>query len=104
LQRATLSNGLRVVLRSGMKVPLVNLLDGTDAGYAADEFAAPGTANMTMALLTEARRRANALEHQRTNCKRWARLEGHVKSGSVRLCDVGLESEARSFAGTSMRT
>src|SRR5712692_9576296 len=62
LQRATLSNGLRVVLAERHEVPLVNFWMATDAGYAADEFAAPGTANMTMALLTGGTKTRNALE------------------------------------------
>jgi zinc protease len=62
LQRATLSNGLKVVLAERHEVPLVNLWMTSDAGYAADEFAAPGTASMTMALLTGGTKTRNALE------------------------------------------
>jgi zinc protease len=62
LQRATLSNGLRVVLAERHEVPLVNFWMTSDAGYAADEFAAPGTASMTMALLTGGTKTRNALE------------------------------------------
>jgi len=72
LQRATLSNGLRVVLAERHEVPLVNFWMATDAGYAADEFAAPERRNMTMALLTGARRRVTRWRSV-TNCKRWAR-------------------------------
>src|SRR6266478_5458484 len=52
LQRAKLSNGLSVVLAERHEVPLVSFWMTSDAGYAADEFAAPGTASMAMALLT----------------------------------------------------
>jgi len=62
LQRATLSNGLHVVLAERHEVPLVNFWMTTDAGYAADEFAAPGTASMTMALLTGGTKTRSALE------------------------------------------
>src|SRR5438270_8013191 len=62
LQRATLSNGLRVVLAERHEVPLVNFWMTSDAGYAGDEFAAPGTANMTMALLTGGTKTRSALE------------------------------------------
>jgi zinc protease len=62
LQRATLSNGLKVVLAERHEVPLVSFWMTSDAGYAADEFAAPGTANMTMALLTGGTKTRNALE------------------------------------------
>ena len=62
LQRSTLSNGLHVVLAERHEVPLVNFWMTTDAGYAADEFAAPGTASMTMALLTGGTKTRSALE------------------------------------------
>src|SRR6267378_2488236 len=62
LERAKLSNGLRVVLAERHEGPLVNFWMTSDAGYAADEFAAPGTANMTMALLTGGTKTRNALE------------------------------------------
>jgi zinc protease len=51
LQRATLSNGLKVILAERHEVPLVGFWMAADAGYAADLFAAPGTASMTTALL-----------------------------------------------------
>jgi zinc protease len=51
LQRAALSNGLKVILAERHEVPLVNFWMATDAGYAADQFAAPGTASMTSSLL-----------------------------------------------------
>jgi zinc protease len=62
LQRATLSNGLKIVLAERHEVPLVSLWMTSDAGYAADEFATPGTASMTMALLTGGTKTRNALE------------------------------------------
>jgi zinc protease len=62
LQRAKLSNGLSVVLAERHEVPLVSFSMTSDAGYAADEFAAPGTASMTMALLTGGTKTRNALE------------------------------------------
>jgi len=51
LQRTTLSNGLKVILAERHEVPLVNFWMTADAGYAADQFAAPGTASMTSSLL-----------------------------------------------------
>ncbi len=62
LQRAKLSNGLSVVLAERHEVPLVSFWMTSDAGYAADEFAAPGTASMTMALLTGGTKTRSALE------------------------------------------
>ncbi len=62
LQRATLSNGMKVILAERHEVPLVNFWLATDAGYAADQLASPGTGSMTMALLTGGTSSRNALE------------------------------------------
>ena len=62
LQRATLSNGLKIVLAERASVPLVQFNLLLDAGYAADQFAAPGTAKLAMDMLTEGTRRRTALE------------------------------------------
>jgi zinc protease len=53
LQRATLSNGLKVVLAERPSIPQVLFDLVLDAGYAADQFAAPGTANMALVMLDE---------------------------------------------------
>ncbi len=62
LQRATLSNGLTVVLAERHTVPLVNFNLLVDAGYAADQYARPGTANLTMSMLDEGTTSRSALE------------------------------------------
>ena len=62
LQRATLSNGLKIVLAERASVPLVQFNLLLDAGYAADQFASPGTAKLAMDMLTEGTRRRTALE------------------------------------------
>ena len=51
LQRITLSNGLKVILAERHEVPLVDFWMALDGGFAADQFAAPGTASMTTSLL-----------------------------------------------------
>ena len=53
VRRTTLSNGLRVVLAERRSIPQVRFDLVLDAGYAADQFAAPGTAAMTLAMLDE---------------------------------------------------
>ena len=53
LERATLTNGLKVVLAQRPSIPQVRLDLVFDAGFAADQFGLPGTANMTMAMLDE---------------------------------------------------
>jgi zinc protease len=62
LRRATLSNGLKVILAERHEVPLVNFTLAADAGFAADSLAAPGTANLAMRLLTYGTRTRNALQ------------------------------------------
>jgi zinc protease len=51
LQRTTLANGLKVILAERHEVPLVHFWMTSDAGFAADQFALPGTASMTSSLL-----------------------------------------------------
>ena len=62
LQRATLSNGLKVILAERHQVPLVNFWMVADAGFAADQFAKPGTAKLAGALLTDGTSTRNALQ------------------------------------------
>jgi len=62
LQRATLSNGLKVILAERHEVPLVNFILAADAGFASDGSAAPGTANLAMQVLTDGTRTRNALQ------------------------------------------
>jgi len=62
LQRAKLTNGLKVILAERHDVPLVNCWMATDAGYAADQFANPGTAKLIGALLIDGTRTRSALE------------------------------------------
>jgi len=51
LERATLSNGLKVVLAERHEIPMVNLSLLVDSGFAADQFALPGTARLVAGLL-----------------------------------------------------
>ena len=63
LQRATLSNGLKVILAERHEVPLVNFTLAADAGFASDASSAtPGTANLAMQVLTDGTRTRNALQ------------------------------------------
>src|SRR5713101_5111238 len=62
LQRAALSNGLKVILAERHEVPLVNFTLATDAGFASDASSTPGTANLAMQVLTDGTRTRNALE------------------------------------------
>jgi len=62
LQRATLSNGLKIILAERHEVPLVNFTLAADAGFASDASATPGTANLAMQVLTDGTRTRNALQ------------------------------------------
>ena len=62
LQRATLSNGLKVILAERHEVPLAQFWMAVDAGYAADQLAAPGTASMASSLLDGGTTTRNALQ------------------------------------------
>jgi len=62
LQRLTLSNGLKVVLAERHNVPLIDFSMIVDAGYAADQFGAPGTAKLAMNMLDEGTNSRTALE------------------------------------------
>jgi zinc protease len=62
LERATLTNGLKLILAERHQVPIVNLELLLDAGSAADQFAVPGTAEMTTRMLTAGTGRRNAFQ------------------------------------------
>jgi zinc protease len=62
LRRATLSNGLAVVVVERHAVPVVNFDLLVDAGYASDSGRSPGTAQLAMALLDEGTATRNSLQ------------------------------------------
>jgi len=62
LQHAELGNGLKIVLAERHELPLVNFWLTLDAGYAADQFGLPGTAQAASALLTGGTKTRTALE------------------------------------------
>jgi zinc protease len=61
LERATLANGLKLIVAERHSVPVVQLSLELDAGYAADSFASPGVATMTMEMLDEGTATMDAL-------------------------------------------
>lgn len=62
MQRTTLNNGMEVVLVERKAIPVVSFQMMFDAGYAADQFAKPGTANLAMTMLDEGTESRSALE------------------------------------------
>ncbi len=62
IERAELSNGLKLVLAQRHSVPIVDLRLLVDAGYAADSSATAGTASLAMDMLDEGTRTRTALQ------------------------------------------
>ena len=62
LERTTLSNGLEVILAERHDIPTVEFSLIVDAGYAADQFAAPGVASMTMGMIDEGAGKRDSLQ------------------------------------------
>jgi len=62
MQRAVLSNGLKVILVDRPTIPVVDFQLLVDAGFAADQFAAPGTASLAMNMLDEGTKTRSALQ------------------------------------------
>lgn len=77
LQRATLSNGLKIILAERPGLPLVSFWMTADAGYAADHSAAPGTAKLMSALLIDGTRTRNALQINDQTALLGARLSAY---------------------------
>lgn len=62
LQRATLANGLKIVLAERHAIPVVNFGLVVDAGYAADKSAILGTSSLAMSMLDEGTAKRTSLE------------------------------------------
>ncbi len=62
IARATLPNGLKIMLAERHSIPQVNMTLLVDAGYAADQFATPGTASLTLDMLDEGTKTRTALQ------------------------------------------
>jgi len=78
LQRASLSNGLKVILAERHDVPLVNFWLAADAGYAADQFGKPGTARLASTLLTDGTKTRTALQINDETAMLGAQLTGYA--------------------------
>jgi zinc protease len=61
-QRATLANGLKIVLAERHDIPVVQFNLLVDAGFAADGLASPGTARLAMEMLDEGTKQRTALQ------------------------------------------
>ena len=61
-QRATLSNGMKVVLVRRTEIPVVRMTMEMDGGYSADRPELPGVSSMAMAMLTQGTSTRNATQ------------------------------------------
>lgn len=61
-EEATLNNGMKVIVAERSAVPVVRMSLSIDAGYAADQFAAPGTARLALNMLDEGTDQLSAVE------------------------------------------
>jgi zinc protease len=78
MQRARLSNGMEVIVAERHGVPVVNMSLMVGAGFAADQFAQPGTAALAMNMLDEGTKTRNAIEIS----KQLAALGANLGTGS----------------------
>ncbi|GAB4287665.1 MAG: pitrilysin family protein [Ignavibacteriaceae bacterium] len=89
VQRATLSNGLEIVLAERHSIPVVNFNLVVDAGYAADQFALEGTSKLTMDMIDEGTEKLTALQiSEQLNL-----LGANLSAGSgIDFCNVSLSA------------
>jgi zinc protease len=89
LERATLSNGLKIVLARRPSIPQVRFDLLLDAGFAADQSSIPGTASLAMAMLDEGTAHRNALQIS----DQLAQLGANLSTGSkLDVSSVSLEA------------
>ncbi|HTQ54022.1 MAG TPA: pitrilysin family protein [Bryobacteraceae bacterium] len=92
LERSTLSNGLKVILAERHEIPVVDFNLQFDAGYAADQFAAPGTASLTTALLDGGTAKHTALEISEEEASLGAQLYARSNLDSTTVSLSALKS------------
>ncbi len=89
LERATLSNGLKIVLARRPSIPQVRFDLLLDAGFAADQSGIPGTASLALAMMDEGTTRFNALQIS----DRLAQVGANLSTGSrLDVSSVSLEA------------
>jgi len=78
LERATLSNGLKVILAKRDAIPVVKMQLLVDAGFVADQGSKLGTADLTMQMLDEGTKNLDALQIS----SKLAELGTNISSGA----------------------
>ena len=79
IEKATLSNGLKLILAERHSIPYVEMILIIDAGYAADQFALPGTSSLAMQMLDEGTKKRSSLEIS----EQLALLGAELRAGSA---------------------
>jgi len=62
LERAALSNGMKLILAERHEIPVVNFALAVDAGFASDQFSVPGAAALAMRVLDQGTKTRNAIQ------------------------------------------
>ena len=89
LERASLSNGLKVVLAQRPSIPQVRFDLLLDAGFAADQSGTPGTASLALAMMDEGTTHLNAIQIS----DRLAQVGANLSTGSkLDVSSVSLEA------------
>jgi zinc protease len=89
LERATLSNGMKIILARRTAIPQVRFDLLLDAGFASDQSALPGTASLAMTMLDEGTQRRTALQIS----DQLAQLGANLGTGSkLDVSSVSLEA------------
>jgi len=85
--RQRLDNGLQVIISQRPDQPLVEMSLQIDAGYAADQFARPGIAGLTISMLDEGTKKRSSLEISEALAMQGASLSAGsgLDTSSVRL-------------------
>jgi zinc protease len=89
MQRTQLANGLKIILAERHEVPTVQFTLLFDAGYAADQFASPGTAKLAMNMLDEGTKKRDTLRISDDLARLGANLS---TSADLDMCHVSLNA------------
>jgi zinc protease len=78
IEKATLANGMKVILAERHAIPIVDFNVMLDAGYSADQGGIPGTASLAMAMIDEGTKTRSSLQISDES----QRLGANIGSGS----------------------
>ena len=96
-ERDQLSNGLNLILAQRSAIPVVNMRMMVNAGFAADQFGLPGTANLAMNMLDEGTKNRTAIEIS----DELAVLGATLSTGSnLDVSTVSMSALKENFAGS----